>query len=414
MKKLIASASLVAVGAASLQGAYAPGLDRTQTTKPWSISGAIRGFYDDNYDTRPSNDPLKRDSFGFEVIPSVSVNLPLDQTYIGASYTYSMKYYEDRDDDSVDQMHDFNLKLDHQFNPRFNLKASESFIYSQEPELVDPNAILLRQDSEGFHNIAIVDFTGLLTERVGFGVGYQNNWFDYQQSGDGSRSALLDRVEQYIHLDARYLVRENLTALAGYQFGTVHYTAGDALSYYDPNGLQSDDRDSTSHYFYVGGDGSVSERLTLSGRLGVQYTDFDELDETSTSPYVDISATYNYLPGSSFRVGVRHFRNSTDQIGSSLDPVTDQESTAVYGLIDHRITSRLQGQLFGQYQHGEFNGGSLDKQDDNIFLVGVNLNYMINEYLSAEAGYNYDKLNTDISGRSFTRNRVFLGLKARY
>ena len=48
MKKIIASASLAALSAASLQAAYAPGLSPQEKSKAWAISGTLRGFYDDN------------------------------------------------------------------------------------------------------------------------------------------------------------------------------------------------------------------------------------------------------------------------------------------------------------------------------------------------------------------------------
>ena len=48
MKKIIASASLAALSAASVQAAYAPGLSPQEKSKAWTISGTLRGFYDDN------------------------------------------------------------------------------------------------------------------------------------------------------------------------------------------------------------------------------------------------------------------------------------------------------------------------------------------------------------------------------
>src|SRR4029078_3486603 len=102
MKKLITSAGLVVLGAASLNAqqlyAPAPGLTTTQLTKPWTVSAAVRGFYDDNYSLTPSAgliDPATgakikpQSSFGWEVTPSVGLNWAMEQTYIGLSYAYS-------------------------------------------------------------------------------------------------------------------------------------------------------------------------------------------------------------------------------------------------------------------------------------------------------------------------------------
>ena len=116
MKKVIASAGLVAFGVTALQAQYAPGLSRIETTKPWSVSASLRGFYDDNYFAQPN--AFAEESYGFEVRPRIAFNLPREQTYIGGAYTYGLKYYEARDDDPIDQTHEVDLKLDHRFTER--------------------------------------------------------------------------------------------------------------------------------------------------------------------------------------------------------------------------------------------------------------------------------------------------------
>jgi len=45
--------------------------------------------------------------------------------------------------------------------------------------------------------------------------------------------------------------------------------------------------------------------------------------------------------------------------------------------------------------------------------LGVNCSYQVNTFISADAGYNYDRLDSEI-GRSFTRNRIYFGLRATY
>src|SRR5688572_26884659 len=136
MKKLIASAGLVALSATGLKAQNTAGLSRMETTKPWSISAALRGFYDDNYFSQTKG--FEEDSFGFELRPRVAVNLlPSDQTYIGGAYTYSMKWYEAREDDSIDQSHEVDLKLDHRFSERLKVALTENFVYAQEPEVIE-------------------------------------------------------------------------------------------------------------------------------------------------------------------------------------------------------------------------------------------------------------------------------------
>ena len=421
MKKLIASASLVAVGAAGLQAANAPGLTRTETSKPWSVSASLRGFYDDNYLAAPTGNDNDQDSYGFEVAPMAAVNFPRQQSYLGASYRYSMKYYEDRDDDEIDQTHEFKLKADHRFSERYQVYLNEVFIFTQEPELADPSLgspNRLRTDAEAYRNNVKIGMVASLNERVGLDGGYYNGWYDYDDDGAGSRSAQLDRFEHVLHLDGLYELREDVDAILGYQFGAITYEGDEDLFDNDPgpDPVKSDIRDNTSHYLYVGTDADLSSTLVVSGRLGGQYTDFDDLGEDSLAPYANTTLTYTYAPGSYLQFGVTHRRNATDQVGipGEDNVVADQQSTSVFGSANHKITAKLTGNLYVQGQYSEFQEGFYDGDSDKFLLIGANLEYEINQFLAAEAGYNFDRLNSDISDRSFTRNRVFLGMRASY
>src|ERR1051326_4569876 len=112
MKKIIASASLAALGAAGVQAAYAPGLSPMEKAKPWTISAVLRGFYDDN--PTASFRTQKQESWGLEVSPSLGVNIAMDQTLIGFNYTYDLRFYEARAKNDADHTHDLSLKISHQ------------------------------------------------------------------------------------------------------------------------------------------------------------------------------------------------------------------------------------------------------------------------------------------------------------
>ena len=138
MKKIVASLGLVAVGATGLEAQHAPGLTRMESSKPWSISATLRGFYDDNYLTQSPE--FEEDSFGIEVAPTISYNRPMDQSYFGASYTYELQYYETRPDDPVDHLHEFLATFDHKFNQRYSLNITDSLLYTNEPEIRNNSA----------------------------------------------------------------------------------------------------------------------------------------------------------------------------------------------------------------------------------------------------------------------------------
>ncbi len=409
MRTIATVAGLVALSAVGFQTAQAQ-------SKEWSVSATLRGFYDDNIATTPrgavgpTGAPLRQASFGFEVSPSVSLKLPLEQTEIGLSYTYDMKYYENRSN-SADHSHQAEAKLTHAFTPRYKLLASDSFALAQEASLLDAGVVAtpLRSNGNNLRNIAVVSFQAECTPLLGFEVAYQNSFYDYQQTGTGSRSALLDRVEHLGRVDLRWQALPTTVGILGYQFGIIDQTSKDFLY----GTVLPSTRDSHSHYLYVGADHDFTTQLKGSVRVGGQYAEYPNAvapaSKSGISPYVDANLSYAYTEGSTFQVGVKHTRNTTD-IGDALD----QESTTVYGELRHKITAKITGSLIGQYQRGSFNQGASNNLVDSLFLTGVNVAYEINPHLLAEAGYNYDRLDSDLGGRSFTRNRVFVGIRASY
>jgi hypothetical protein len=418
MKKIIASAGLVAVGASAVQAVNYGDIAPESANKRWSVSAAVRGFYDDNYTTRPSG-PDKKSSFGVEVIPSFNLNLPMETSFVGLGYIYTMDFYEDRTDNKVDQSHDAKFTFDHRFSERSHLNFVNHFIYSFEPTVLSQGTatpVPLRAEANAIHNRAVASFDTLLNPVWSITTGYENNYWNYlDDGGPGSYSALLDRVEHLLRFDPTYQLSPNTKLFAGYQLGINDYLSSDLLAV--GSDLQGTDRDSTSHYGYVGAKQQVSSALSLEGRVGIQYFNYTQLDEDSLSPYLDVFGSYAYLPGSSLRFGVRQAHNATD-IGVSptdLDAVTlDQETTTIYMAANHRITSDITGGATVQYQHSIYNGGDYDGEADNYVSVGASLAYKLDLHWSLEAIYSLDWLSSDIENRGFTRNRVTLGARGTF
>src|SRR6185503_13351744 len=149
MRNILTSASVLAIGATALH-AYDPDFTRAHTGgRPWSVSATVRGFYDDNPTTSPDTirvvNPLTgkvtkiepQDSFGVEVSPAIYLNLPMEQTFISLGYVYSLRYYDDRGDHNTDQSHEFNGRISHQFSPRQDITAEDSFVITQEPSVAE-------------------------------------------------------------------------------------------------------------------------------------------------------------------------------------------------------------------------------------------------------------------------------------
>lgn len=451
MNKLIASTGLVLLGAATAHASsfYAPAPELTpkEKAKPWSVAATLRGFYDDNvlnshegtytiFDPDPDNNPATNDagyvqvrtdeidSFGIEVTPQVGLHLALEQTYLSLNYGYTYWWYAENELEDEDQ-HRVDFTLRHTFTERFKISLENSFVKTHEPEIVDRGgaitSVLKRSNLSVLRNFSYVDSVYEFTDQFSAGVGYDSKYYDYNNN---DLEALLNRWEHLVRVDGRWKALPDLTTLVGYQFGYVDYYGDGAMPGTGVPGIPAVDpevRNREEHYFFAGADHNLVENLMASLRVGGQYTVYDNArpgqDDDNWTPYADARLTYNYNEGSFVYLGVRHSVNTTD-VGwtgiNAVDPTLDQETTTVYGVWEHRITPKLSGKVNWQAQFGEFNGGGFDGQEEEIYIAGVGLEYSINEFLSADVAYRFTDLESDVRGREFDRNRIYLGLTASY
>jgi hypothetical protein len=430
-------------GAAAAHAQYAPGLSPIETAKPWSVSASVRGFYDNNYLTLPSIIPGpdgtfihgKRDSYGVEVTPSFSFNHSTADTLISASYVYDLVWYEDRLG-TTDQSHDFTASLQHEFSERYKLGLTETFVVAQEPTVLEPTVISapLRTAGSNVRNTATADLNVEATKLLDVHVAYGNTFYAYQENaGDEavpnsfpSYSALLDRMDQTGTLDLRLKVLPQTTGIVGYQFEHLNYTSPEDIIY-APGPVGSAEaldgvghfvasvRNNDSHFMYVGVDQKFSSKLSASLRAGAEYLDYYNFGTHSLSPYVDASVTYAYQAQASAQLGVRHTHNATDVAGViGSTPVLDEESTAAYFSVTHQVGDWTLG-LMGQAQFSTFNGGgNINGEEEDFYILNLNIAYHFSPWLSAELGDSYSKLNSELNDRGYSRDIVYIGLRATY
>ncbi len=451
MKKSIALAGLMAYGAVHTFGQQ-PASSTTLDSKIWTVSASARGFYDSNYATLPNH---RRDgSFGYSVNPSFGINVPLDQTSLSLSYTYGYKYFEGRAKNHVDQSHQIQANMLHNFTENTRLSVSESFVVAQEPNIIDEGqpTQYFRTVGDNLRNTGKISVTHDFSEQVGVELGYSNTFYDYEEENGAplgvndsagnpiyqsfGRSAILDRMQHLITTDLRWYLAPDAIGIVGYQYGMVDFTADQVIGYrlnnagtaYDP--LYSNTRDRDSHYAYVGFDKFFNNQLSISPRAGFQYVNYDNYNDEQFNPYVDARLAYNYAEGSVASAGVRHQRITTDLDG------LDQEATTLYGNLSHRISSMLTASLFGQFQYSSLDtslgtvfgdnnpGGTAVRRaytnNEQLYSTGVNLTYRLNQYFSAETGYSFDYLDSGVidsagrDARSFKRHQVYIGVRATY
>ena len=441
MKKIVASVGLVAL--ASSLGTVSGQVASPRTDKPWNVSATLRGFYDDNINTTTSKDS----STGFQVNPAIGVHWGNDQTMLSAGYVYTYRYYDNKPFNNTvhyDQNHEFDALLNHSFNERYQLSLKESFVVGQEPDMMRATATMSefqRVPGNNMRNYGTIVFDGALTPTFGFEVGYGNEYYNYADSGaqyfgfpffvvgelkqggtvfvpGASYSGLLDRLVHRPYLEGHWQMAPQTVGVVGYQYEGYNYTADEPITVDPTTGgpITSDSRNNRSHIGYVGVNHNFTPEFSILANLGARYTDFYNESETSLNPYAKVNLQYTYTVESYAQLGLTYYNAATDIVSASAqNGVTrGQNAFVIYGSINHRIVPDLYGSLTAQFQNSTFVGGTFDSESEQFYLFGLNLRYKINKYLSADAGYNYDNLQSPISNRSFNRNRVYIGLTGRY
>jgi hypothetical protein len=457
MNKIVASVSLVALGAASVQAQSTPRSIAVGMAPPapkwWNVSASVRGFYDDNANSAPNsngtNKVLKVATWGYEVSPSVGVSLGNAQTTFNAGYTFSYLYYEKPLINFVghggrtapttkdDMTHTFNAALDHAFSPRYSLHASDAFVIGQQPDaLRTGNSINAFQRISGNNivNSAAITLNGVLTPLLGFEAGYNNGLFDYDAE---QLSGPLNRNENYAHFDLRWTVAHETIAVVGYQFGDVVYTGSGPFA--NPQGIGVTNgvpavksisiRDTISHTGYVGADHTFLPNLIGSVRAGVSYYDYyNDTGANNLGPYAQVNLTYTYAPESHIAVGFTESRIASSITGvintNSPNPnnsfVHDTETSTLYGSVVHRIMPRLYGSVRGTFQNSTYHGGGpgIDGQSDRFYDIETDLEYRFTPNFSVHGGYLYNQLCSTlgpvVGPRDYDRNKFYIGATASY
>jgi hypothetical protein len=323
------------------------------------------------------------------------------------------------------------LWLDHAFTPRWEGRVEDTFVIAQDPALTSTgNATPWRVEGNNIANTLNTSMHTDWTRQFSTLLSSQSSVYDYENSNgtalNPSYAGLLNRVEATFGLELQWAFSPTTTGLIGYKFGLVNYTGDEPVaentlppySMAHPYIYYSDSRNNRSQYGSVGVQHDFLDNLRGVANVGVQYTDYNNDPNSSSSlgPYADASLIYTYASGSYAQLGVTQSRNATDTISiNSLGQITqDQESTVAYGSINQQLTPKLMGSLVGHYQYSIYNDGLYNSQSSDFYNVGVNLTYTFNRHFSSDLGYNFDWYTTPVPGQDYTRNRVYLGVTATY
>ncbi len=394
--RLLLVVPLVSCGLPALAQYEAP-LPVEERGKPFTISAHVRQEYDDNVYTQSVD---KQESWKSQIIPTFIFNMPFDRTLVSARYTFGLSYFWDRPGDDIDYSHEFVGRVAHTFTERFDIDIRDRFVYAYEPDLRSPSTTRFVDG-----NYIINDFSAFARfqwlPRFGNTLEYNNRIIDYDS---GDISTFEDRMEHTFNLENRWQVLPTSVAVLAYRFNLVEY---DQLP-----------KSSQSHFLMGGVDHKMSDSWVVSARGGAEMRNFDEGDD-ALAPYFSLSTSYSYAPNSSASLFYSHSLSLTD-VGLYTAQTADTLGLNVY----HALTPDFGLRLASAFTWGDYDADhtidqelgqaeAIDFSEFSMYLDAA-LSYSITRHISAELGYIFSHMDSDLPGRDYDRNRYYIGLRGTY
>jgi hypothetical protein len=369
---------------ASARAVYAPIPDQEQG-KDLSLSLMSGISYNTNI-FGASTDPVG--SFDFMVSPKISFDSSLtDQTFFSAFFQPTLDYFDNRPGQKAVYSQIVNARMAHSYSKTSVLDVTDNYSYDQNPEVL-LNGVALNTDQTLQSN----DFDGRFSfspvEKLGMVLKARSDYFDYINQDLGGE---LNRFENLYGMEFDYSLLPDLKIAGEYRHQDVDYET-------DPS-----DKNKHSDFLMAGFDYTASEDLSASVRVGAEYRHREGGLPDETSPYVELSAKYDYAKGSFVSVGY------TYSIEESSNPLLfeDENVNRLFANIQHAFTALIVGSASFDYEPARLNAlpGQADVDEDTTH-AGVALTYLPTKNWRLTASYDYDFVDSGLSDRGLDRSRV--------
>jgi Putative beta-barrel porin 2 len=355
------------------------------TNLPLRLSVFTAVGYDDNIFAQHSD----RKGSGFtEASLIVGSHIGNQRTRLDAELSTGLDFYWDRAGRSIDPNISLNLSFSHQLTPRAYITFRDYLSYTAQPNL-QLGVGATNQVSNYFYTSNTLAFGYQWTPRFSTVTSYTANLLYYDKSSIGDA---LNRLENLIGQQFRFLVVPTVTAVAEYRFGYIDYFSNSGLNSY-------------SNYALGGADLTLGPRLALSFRAGAEFVHYEQQQpgqqQDLTDPFAESTLTYQYQPGAYLEWYNRYGVEQSD-LGVGY------RRTYRTGLkISHRAGAKLQMVGAVYYSYNEYVNPSFS---ENVLEVNLGVTYQINRAFALTAGYTFERDFSDVTTRDYYRDRAYLGV----
>jgi hypothetical protein len=340
-------------------------------------------------------------SYDFMVSPKLAYNVSVtNQTFLSASYNPSLDYFDNRPGTKTVYSQALDARIAHSFSQTSVLDVTDRFTYSQNPEAL-LSGLPVNVDQTQYNNQFDGRFSFAPTEQLGMVLKARSVYYDYTNP---LLSSLLNRFENLYGLEFDYTIDPRLKFAGEYRHQDVDYSNAPSQ-----NNKHSD-------FLMAGFDYSVGPQLTSSIRLGGEYRQREGLG-SETTPYVELSAKYDYAKGSFVSIGYTYSLEET----SNPALFSDEKLSRIFANVQHSFSPLIIGSASVDYEPAALNGrpayngnpAQADINEDSTH-AGVAATYLPAKNWSVTASYGYDFVDSGISDRGMNRSRVGLSAKVQF
>lgn len=370
-------------------------------SSPLHMNNRLRLGYDDNVyqeDDNPSQGSDPDSSMRIVEEIELLMNLNMERTYLGLRYRPSLLWYQDREPDDTDILHDMDLNFVHTFSPVLSLSINDTLRAGQLPELQD-DGYVVRQEDDNVYNSAIGTLSYNLRPETRIDVSGRHIMLAYNED--------VNENNNYYSVVGGLTLRQQLasrtTVMADGRYQTLVYNDSDA----------EHNRDAETLFAGLGLEQTFSPQLIGSLRAGVENRMYDDdYYDDNAQPYGELSMTF--LPTPATRItGAASYSIYESDIAEYLSANRTYLSIS----LAHDFTSKLSFYLSSGFAFNAYDAdyaldpGRQDGQEDS-YLVSARATYRVNRINWIEAGYQYVLFDTDVLDReSYERNRIDVGWK---
>ena len=364
-------------------GVYAP-IPEQEQGKEWTVTLRAGITHDSNIFGAQSG---AISSMVYEFSPKIAFNASLsDKTFASAYYALTLDTFDNRPGDKTLDSHELFARLDQTFSPVTSLHVSDNYSIVRNPESLLAG-ITLNTDQSYDRNEFDARFETNFAPQLGTMAKFQSVNYVYDNA---TLSNSLDHTENLFGLSVNYDVVPEMKVVAEGRHSDILYSSSGG------------NKDKHSDFLIGGIDYAVAKKTTVIARLGYEWRHRDGAQST-TAPYAEFSAKYDYAENSFFSAGYVHTFEET----SNVVLYNDTKVNRFFVNVQHAISPLVVASGSADYEPSQLQGRSpFPNRDETTTRFGLALSYLPGKNWRFTATYDYDNIESDDPTRGQNRERA--------